>query len=386
MEKDKNRLLRFFTGKLPERLKERESFFFEGMVRQNSVYLGVLSLLALLVQAISFLSVQDMPIMQARVMQAFSIIVLAGFALFAVFFFLQARRPIALSTLWICQIIFILYYVAVDLSVIYLNLQVQESVLRLAPLLMLASLACMTGVLSAISFALYLFIVPFLTVNPYMTAYSIIVPLAGYLISRIRHSNFIALHSEVEKRDAIEKEKDNIAVQFRRITTWDEELRMNNRRAMSSWLEAIWPLCIRNKIPVAVMMLSPDHMDSLIRKGDEAIANARMLQFADLLKPFVRRQSDFLGRYDKYKFMILFSGLTRTDAEMLTQRLQKTISEHTWKDDPTQHISFAIGAIHDVPTMELVAAQWVTRADTLLKKAHMTGEGQSIVQEIKQRY
>ena len=368
---------RFFTGELPPALKNHSGSFFGAMVNGNNIRFGFLGVAGAVFQAIVLYSMRDIPVMRDPLMRWFTLAAIIGLLFFGLFFFRQTHGNLSASSLWACQAAFVVYYIAVDLCILYLSHQMQQAAVQWVPVLLLGALAVLPAWLGAAAFLCY-----FLSIILFAGApiYGLFAVAFAYVLSREQYRQLLIRFSLTVKTDEMTQSQADMAKRLDRMTAWDDQTQMNNRRAMSSWLEAVWPLCVRNHIPVAVIMLTPDGIsDVRNEKGPQKALN-RLSQFAAALKPFVRRQSDFLGRYEEDKFIILYSGPSREDTDMLIQRIRSELDKQVWQDHAEEAISLCTGAIYGLPKDNMVAAQWMTRADDVLEKAKAKGPGYSIVE------
>jgi diguanylate cyclase (GGDEF)-like protein len=316
-----------------------------------------------------------------RMSPSFTIVAVIGLAIFGLFFLRQVRVKLPVNTLWACQVVFAVYYAVTDLCILYLSHQMQPGLLRMVPAVLLGGMMTMTGWLSALCFLGYLLGILLMAGQPLFLIYGVVAVLAAYLLSRERFRQQLYQYSLGVQTEEAAQDYQEMHLRLERMTGWDSQTQMNNRRAMSAWLEAVWPLCVRNRIPVAVIILSPDGMEKVRKQKGQDAANARLNQLAKALKPFVRRQSDFLGRYDRDKFIILYSGPSRQDTDMLLKRVKEELGRQTWADAEGETISCCIGLVYGLPKDNMVAAQWMTRADDALEKAYLKGDGAVEIEE-----
>lgn len=369
-------LRRFILGEMPSLNKEHEEPFFLSLVQKNCAGLSLLAALGAVLQAFAFLSIRELPIMRDPLMGWFVLLAVMGLCVFSLFFFRQARHRMPASALWACQVVFAVYYVVVDLCVIYLNLQVQDGLLRMVPTVLLGAMMVMPGGLSAACFLAYAFLMPLMTGELVLGGYGLLASLAAYILSRSRYQWEKAGFARVMREKDLEAEKQELQKKLDRVKTWDEQLNINNRRAMHTWLEAVWPLCVRNRIPVAVLMISPDDLNDETKKASQACLKA----VAETLKTFVRRKSDFLGWYGDDNFVILYSGLSRQDTDMLVHRIQEAGT--VFADGTKKKVALSIGGLYALPKDQVVAAQWLIRAHELLKRAKTQGAGSLVMEEL----
>ena len=381
MKANRDALRRFITGELPPAIKARGDAFFEEMVRNNCFRLGLLGLLGAFLQAAVLFSLQEMPVMRDLLMRWFTLVAVIGLGVFGLFFLRQSKGKLPVQALWACQVVFAVYYTVVDLCILFLTNQMQPGLVRMVPALLLGALMAMTGGLSLTCFSGYLIGILLLAWEPALLINGMISVTAAYLLSRERYGRQVSQFTQGDQYEQAAQENQELNRRLERMTAWDEQVQMNNRRAMSAWLEAVWPLCVRNHIPVAVIVISPDGMAKVRKEKGPGAASARLNQFAAALKPFVRRQSDFLGRYEEDKFIILYSGPALKDTDMLAKRIRDELYIQTWADAEGAFLSLCMGIVYGLPGDNMVAAQWMTRADDVLEKARLQGPGTVLVEE-----
>lgn len=174
---------------------------------------------------------------------------------------------------------------------------------------------------------------------------------AGFVLGTARYAaaawSYLA-QAEARKIDSANR---SLSQTLERSSALDEATGVANRRAMSAWLEAVWPLCVRNRIPVEVIMAAS-------RDGKKTV------ELASALKPLVRRQSDYLGRFDESAFVILYSGPSREDGQMLLKRVRQAAA-------PVGDICLFAGFV--TPHQRMVAAQALTWAREEMEQLRLTG-------------
>lgn len=381
MKANRNALRSFVLGELPPPLMEREEDFFSEFARDNCIRLGILGLLGAILQAAVLFSLRELPIMQDILMRWFTLLAVTGLLVFGLFFFRQAKGSMPVPALWACQVAFVVYFTVVDLCILFLGHQMQTGLERMVPAVLLGAMVTMTGGLSITVFGGYALGMLLLVGEPALFVYGLLSVLTAYMLSRERYKQRISRFASDIEMEKTEQLNQDLQHRLDRMTSWDEQTQMNNRRAMSSWLEAVWPLCVRNRIHVAVMVVSPYGIEKVRKEKGPDVAAARLNQFAAALKPFVRRQSDFLGRYEEDKFIILYSGPSRQDTDMLHKRIQDELQKQVWSDAQAEALFLNMGIVYGLPGDNMVAAQWMTRADDVLEKAKSQGAGTVLIEE-----
>lgn len=137
--------------------------------------------------------------------------------------------------------------------------------------------------------------------------------LAGYL-SFVRYESFRKSHQqEWELQEAIhEAETDSMTKIF-------------NRRGLNRSIYAIAPYCIRNKVPVAILMIDIDNFKKYNDTFGHIKGDICIEMIATEIKKATRRKTDLAARVGGEEFLVFLTELGEEDAIKWGKRLQNSI-------------------------------------------------------------
>lgn len=119
-----------------------------------------------------------------------------------------------------------------------------------------------------------------------------------------------------------------------------------NRRGLERRIMQLWPMCIREKLSVAVMMIDIDNFKKYNDtfghpEGDECIK-----MIAKCLKENIRRRTDYIARVGGEEFLIVLTDVTRQGAIDVATACKKSVEEarrpHS-KDNFLPYVSISTG-------------------------------------------
>jgi diguanylate cyclase (GGDEF)-like protein len=150
---------------------------------------------------------------------------------------------------------------------------------------------------------------------------------------------------------------------------------IHNRRAFDDHLDTLWPQAIRDRTPLALMLVDIDHFKAYNdcyghQAGDECLK-----QVAWCLSACARRPLDVTARYGGEEFAIVLYDARRDHVQNLAQRIQDRIEqmrlEH--RAAPLRRLTVSIGAACIEPTGERSHFGFVQLADEALYEAKERG-------------
>ncbi len=128
-----------------------------------------------------------------------------------------------------------------------------------------------------------------------------------------------------------------------------------NRRGLERRLAHIWPMCIRQKLSVAVIMLDIDNFKKYNDtfghgQGDECIKAV-----AKVLKSHTKRKTDYVARVGGEEFLVLLTGIGQSDAVKWAMEAKSDVEKLNMKQAPDNflpYVSISMGICHCVPAEE----------------------------------
>lgn len=149
-----------------------------------------------------------------------------------------------------------------------------------------------------------------------------------------------------------------------------------NRRRFNEVLEQEWRRCMRDGVPLSLIVVDVDHFKAFNDTYGHAAGDEVLRRVASTLQTSLRRPGDFVSRYGGEEFVMLLPGIDSEGARIL--------SEHTRADIEGEQIPHAVSEVAPWITISLGGATRIPQengesselfrlADTYLYEAKHTG-------------
>lgn len=120
------------------------------------------------------------------------------------------------------------------------------------------------------------------------------------------------------------------------LSETDPMTKLLNRRGLERSIEAVWPHCVRQGVPTAVIMLDIDNF----KKYNDAFGHAQgdkcICQIAKAIKKAAKRKTDLAARVGGEEFLVFLNDLDYTQAVQWAKNLKYSIDNmaipHTGHD------------------------------------------------------
>lgn len=160
------------------------------------------------------------------------------------------------------------------------------------------------------------------------------------------------------------------------MATTDALTGLKNRRKFDQVIDVEWRRAIRQKTPVALLMIDADHFKAYNDTFGHQAGDQVLVGIAICISDSVSRAGDCAARYGGEEFAVLLPGTSVTDAFKVAEAIRLKVQG--WSDDQaTTTISCGIASL--VPTAGLDWSILVAAADKALYAAKAGGRNQSVV-------
>jgi diguanylate cyclase (GGDEF)-like protein len=160
---------------------------------------------------------------------------------------------------------------------------------------------------------------------------------------------------------------------------------INNRRVFDEHLERIWPQAIRDRIPLAIMLIDIDHFKAYNDCYGHQVGDECLRQVAWCLMRSARRPLDVTARYGGEEFAIVLYDARRDHIEDVARRIQSGIEtlaiEHAASPLPQKRLTVSIGAACVEPTAGRSHYGFIQLADEALYAAKAQGRNQVVIMD-----
>ncbi len=185
----------------------------------------------------------------------------------------------------------------------------------------------------------------------------------------------ILLVREMNRRAAAEEKLALLAVT-------DGLTGLKNRRYFDSAMEREWQRSLRQRTPLALLMIDADHFKAYNDLHGHQAGDQMLVAIASCIASSARRAGDCGARYGGEEFAILLPGMTAEDAERFAERIRLEVQTLPSKGNT---ITVSIGVASVIPTANLSPADFIGAADIVLYEAKAMGRNRTCVADLATR-
>lgn len=179
----------------------------------------------------------------------------------------------------------------------------------------------------------------------------------------------LVLAREIGRRAAAERKLEEMA-------TTDALTGLKNRRKFDSVIDVEWRRAMRQKMPIALLMIDADHFKAYNDTFGHQAGDQVLVGIAICISDSVSRAGDCAARYGGEEFAVLLPNTSATDAFKVAETIRAKVQG--WSDDQaTSTVSCGIASL--VPTSGMEWSILVAAADKALYAAKANGRNQSVV-------
>ncbi|WGD51828.1 diguanylate cyclase [Bradyrhizobium sp. CB1650] len=179
----------------------------------------------------------------------------------------------------------------------------------------------------------------------------------------------IVLAREIGRRAEAERKLEELA-------TTDALTGLRNRRKFDQVIDLEWRRAMRQKTPVALLMIDADHFKAYNDTFGHQAGDQVLVGIAICISDSVRRAGDCAARYGGEEFAVLLPNTSATDAFKIAEMIRSKVQG--WSDvQTTSTVSCGVASL--VPAAGLDWSILVNAADKALYAAKAGGRNQSVV-------
>jgi len=179
----------------------------------------------------------------------------------------------------------------------------------------------------------------------------------------------IVLAREIDRRAEAESKLEEMA-------TTDALTGLKNRRKFDTVIDSEWRRAMRQKAPIALLMIDADHFKAYNDTFGHQAGDQVLVGIAICISDSVSRAGDCAARYGGEEFAVLLPNTSATDAFKVAEAIRGKVQG--WSDDQTAStVSCGIASL--VPAIGMDWTVLVAAADKALYAAKAGGRNQSVV-------
>lgn len=205
-----------------------------------------------------------------------------------------------------------------------------------------------------------------------------------YLLQLQRDAAYLEMQKLQEQLTESNKKLEASNTTLQRLSTMDGLTGIANRRHFDTTLQNEWKIGLRQKTPLAVIMIDIDFFKKYNdgyghQGGDDCLKDV-----AKTLDATITRPGDFIARYGGEEFVAI---LPRTDAKgaaVIAEQLRANVdAKHIPHEfsSAADHVSISLGVASIIPEAEGAPESLLTRADEALYKSKEAGRNRYTIAE-----
>jgi diguanylate cyclase (GGDEF)-like protein len=159
---------------------------------------------------------------------------------------------------------------------------------------------------------------------------------------------------------------------------------IHNRRMFDDHMQRLWQQAMRDRVPLALLLVDLDHFKSFNDRRGHQAGDACLAKVASVLPVAARRPFDLAARYGGEEFAVLLYDARRDRVEEMCRQLhatlQKAALEHP-ASPVSQYVTFSIGAACVEPNLGRHPEGFIQLADEALYAAKERGRNRTVIMD-----
>jgi diguanylate cyclase (GGDEF)-like protein len=180
------------------------------------------------------------------------------------------------------------------------------------------------------------------------------------------------LAREIDRRAKAEDRLEEMA-------TTDALTGLKNRRKFDSVIDLEWRRAIRQKMPLALLMIDADHFKAYNDTFGHQAGDQVLIGVAICISDSVNRAGDCAARYGGEEFAVLLPGLSSMEALAVAETIRLKVER--WSEPP-QVTTVSIGVASLMPSATIDWCELVGAADKALYAAKAQGRNRSVLAKV----
>lgn len=192
------------------------------------------------------------------------------------------------------------------------------------------------------------------------------------------------LQEEIRIREAAEQALKGANERLTALSRLDVLTGIANRRSFQEHLNESWAVCVREQIPLSLIICDIDHFKRVNDTYGHPAGDVVIRSIAEILGSEIKRASDLVARYGGEEFAVILFDTGYADAEALVKRLQEKVWAMSPLPPPAEAVSgitLSFGFCSLVPGPHDSIAKCIAAADQALYRAKKAGRNRIVFGE-----
>jgi diguanylate cyclase (GGDEF)-like protein len=163
------------------------------------------------------------------------------------------------------------------------------------------------------------------------------------------------------------------------LATTDALTGLKNRRKFDTVIDIEWRRAIRQKVPLALLMIDADHFKAYNDTFGHQAGDQVLVGVAICISDSVRRAADCAARYGGEEFAVLLPGQSSTEALAVAEAIRLKVER--WSEPPeVTTVSIGVASLRPVATADW--SELLGAADKALYAAKAQGRNRSVLAKV----
>jgi diguanylate cyclase (GGDEF)-like protein len=163
------------------------------------------------------------------------------------------------------------------------------------------------------------------------------------------------------------------------LATTDSLTGLKNRRKFDTVIDIEWRRAIRQKMPLALLMIDADHFKAYNDTFGHQAGDQVLVGVAICISDSVNRAGDCAARYGGEEFAVLLPGLSSIEALAVAETIRLKVER--WSDPP-EVTTVSIGVASLMPSATTDWSDLLSAADKALYAAKAQGRNRSVTAKV----
>ncbi len=163
-------------------------------------------------------------------------------------------------------------------------------------------------------------------------------------------------------------------LKLERISMIDGLTSIGNRRAFDIAYNRTWKMCLRERMPLALIMIDIDNFKLFNDTYGHLSGDQTLIRIAEAIKGVIKRPGDLAARYGGEEFAVILKSTTAEGAAVVAEEIRTRIEELRIENREIKNvITVSLGVASVVPDNEMAPYELIDAADRALYKAKEDG-------------
>jgi diguanylate cyclase (GGDEF)-like protein len=142
---------------------------------------------------------------------------------------------------------------------------------------------------------------------------------------------------------------------------------IENRRAFDIAYQKTWRLCMRERMPLALIMIDIDHFKVFNDTYGHLAGDQALIRIAEAIKDVIRRPGDLAARYGGEEFVVMLMNTNGEVVEIVAEKIRRKVEELGIKNEKINTVlTVSLGVASIIPNDKMAAEKIIDSADKAL--------------------